>query len=236
MDFTGEDMQTTFDEEMAGLKTKLLLMGKRVEQAIRLSVQSLMERDIKICRRVIQNDRDIDDMEMEIDEICHRILALYQPTAGDMRFVTSSMKINSNLERMGDLAVDISERALTLNEVEPLKPHLEIPRLSEITLDMLKGALESLVNRDSELAKRVRERDDEVDDMNDQLIRVLISYMLDNRTIIKPALDLIMISRYLERIADHAANIASDVIYLSDGTDVRHQPAVSAPSVSAKKT
>jgi len=220
-------MQTTFDEELAGLKEKILLMGARVEEAIGLSIQSLVKRDSKLCRRVIQNDRDIDDMEMEVDEICHRILALYQPTAGDMRFVTSCMKINANLERMGDLAVDISERALTVNKVEPLKPYIDIPQLAGIVQEMLKDSLNSLVNRDSDLAQKVRERDNQVDQLNDQIIRVLITYMLDDRAVIKQALDTVLISRFLERIADHAEDIALNVIYMLDGKNLHHQHAES---------
>jgi phosphate transport system protein len=220
-------MPTTLEEELSALKQKLLLMGSRVEEAIRLSVKSIVSRDNKLARVVIQSDRDIDDMEMDIDETCHRLLALFQPTAGDMRFVTSCMKINSNLERMGDLAADISERALTVNEVEPLKPYVDIPLLAAITQEMLKSSLDSLVNRDPELARKVRARDTQVDELNDQLIRVLISYMLDNRAVIKQALDLILISRYLERIADHAVNISTDVIYLVEGKDLRHQEVVS---------
>jgi phosphate transport system protein len=220
-------MPTTFEEELSGLKERIILMGARVEDAIRLSIQSLVKRDSKLSRQVIQDDRDVDDMEIENDEICHRILALYSPTAGDMRFITSCMKINSNLERMGDLAVDISERALTLNEVPPFKPYVDIPLLAEIAQEMLKGALDSLVKRDAELAKQIRKRDDEVDKLNDQMIRVLITYMLDNRSVIKQALDLILVSRYLERIADHAANISENVIYLVEGKDIRHQQPVS---------
>jgi phosphate transport system protein len=220
-------MATNFQDDLLALREKLLLMGSRVEESIRLSVKSLVARDNKLARNVIQNDRDIDDMEMEIDESCHKLLALYQPTAGDMRFVTSCMKINSNLERMGDLAADISERALTVNQVEPLKPYVDIPLLASITQEMLKGSLDSLVNRDAEMARKVRARDTRVDELNDQLIRVLISYMLDNRAVIKQALDLILISRYLERIADHAVNISMNVIYLVEGKDVRHQEVIS---------
>ncbi len=216
-------MQINFDEELAGLKEKILLMGSRVEESIRLSIKSIVDRDSKLSRRVIQSDRDINDLEIEIDEICHRLLALHQPMAGDMRFITSSMKINSDLERMGDLAVNICERALTLNEVAPLKPLIDIPRLAGISQEMLKCSLDSLVNRDPVMAKKVCERDDEVDSLNDQLIRELISYMLDDRANIKRALDLILVSRYLERIADHATNISEDVIYMVDGKDIRHR-------------
>jgi phosphate transport system protein len=216
-------MQISFDEELSGLKEKILLMGSKVEESIRLAMKSLVDRDSKLARRVIQSDRDINDLEIEVDETCHRLLALHQPMAGDMRFITSSMKINSDLERQGDLAVNICERALTLNEVAPLKPFIDIPRMAAIAQEMVKVSLDSLVNRDPEMAKKVCERDDEVDNLNDQIIRELISYMLEDRANIKRALDLILVSRYLERIADHATNVSEDVIYMVQGKDIRHR-------------
>ena len=219
----GKRMQTSFEEELGGLKEKILLMGSKVEEAIRLAMKSLVDRDSKLARQVIQSDRDINDLEIEVDEMCHRLLAMHQPVAGDMRFITSAMKINSDLERMGDLSVNISERALTLNEVSPLKPFIDIPRLASIAQEMLKSALDSLVNRDPVTAKKVCERDDEVDNLNDQIIRELISYMLEDRANIKRALDLILVSRYLERVADHATNIGEDVIYMVQGKDIRHR-------------
>jgi phosphate transport system protein len=136
---------------------------------------------------------------------------------------TSAMKINSDLERMGDLAVNIAERALTLNEVAPLKPFIDIPHMASIAQEMVKVSLDSLVNRDADSAKKVCERDDEVDNLNDQIIRELISYMLEDRANIKRALDLILVSRYLERVADHATNVAEDVIYMVQGKDIRHR-------------
>src|SRR5271154_856319 len=219
----GKRMQITFDEELAGLKEKILLMGSKVEEAIRLAMKSLVDRDSKLARQIIQSDRDINDLEIEVDEMCHRLLAMHQPVAGDMRFITSAMKINSDLERMGDLSVNIAERALTLNEVAPLKPFIDIPRLANITQEMVKVSLDSLVNRDPKMARQVCERDDEVDNLNDQIIRELISYMLEDRANIKRALDLILVSRHLERIADHATNVAEDVIYMVQGKDVRHR-------------
>ena len=216
-------MQISFDEELAGLKEKLLFMGSKVEEAIRLAMKSLVDRDSKLARRVIQSDHEINDLEIEVDEICHRLLALHQPMAGDMRFITSSMKINSDLERIGDLSSNIAERALTLNEVAPLKPFIDIPRMASIAQEMVKVSLDSLVNRDPEAAKKVCERYDEVDNLNDQIIRELISYMLEDRANIKRALDLILISRHLERIADHATNVAEDVIYMVQGKDIRHR-------------
>jgi len=216
-------MQISFDEELAGLKEKLLLMGSKVEEAIRLAMKSLVDRDSKLARRVIQSDHEINDLEIEVDEICHRLLALHQPMAGDMRFITSSMKINSDLERIGDLSSNIAERALTLNEVAPLKPFIDIPRMASIAQEMVKVSLDSLVNRDPEAATKVCQRDDEVDNLNDQIIRELISYMLEDRANIKRALDLILVSRHLERIADHATNVAEDVIYMVQGKDIRHR-------------
>jgi phosphate transport system protein len=215
-------MQISFDEELSTLKEKILLMGSKVEESIRLALKSIVDRDSRLAKKVIQSDRDINDIEIEIDEICHRLLALHQPMAGDMRFITSAMKINSDLERQGDLAVNMAERALTLNEVAPLKPFIDIPRLAGITQEMVKVSLDSLVNRDPKTARQVCERDDEVDNLNDQIIRELISYMLEDRANIKRALDLILVSRYLERIADHATNVAEDVIYMVEGKDIRH--------------
>lgn len=218
----GKRMQISFDEELSQLKEKILFMGSKVEEAIRLAMKALVDRDSKLARQVIQGDRDINDLEIEVDEICHRLLALHQPMAGDMRFVTSAMKINADLERIGDMSVNIAERALTLNEVAPLKPFIDIPRMAAIAQEMVKVALDSLVNRDPASAKKVCMRDDEVDNLNDQIIRELISYMLEDRANIKRALDLILVSRYLERVADHATNIGEDVIYMVEGKDIRH--------------
>jgi phosphate transport system protein len=216
-------MQISFDEELNSLKERILLMGGKVEEAIRLAMKSMVDRDSKLARQVIQGDRDVNDLEIEVDETCHRLLALHQPMAGDMRFITSAMKINSDLERIGDLSVNIAERALALNEVAPLKPYIDIPRMAQIAQEMVKVSLDSLVNRDPVSAKKVCERDDEVDNLNDQIIRELISYMLEDRANIKRSLDLVMVSRQLERIADHATNVAEDVIYMVEGKDIRHR-------------
>ena len=216
-------MQISFDEELGGLKEKILLMGSKVEEAIRLAMKSLVDRDTKLSRQIIRDDRDINDLEIEVDETCHRLLALHQPMASDMRFITSAMKINSDLERIGDMAVNIAERAITLNELPPLKPLIDIPRMASIAQEMVKVALDSLVNRDPVAAKKVCERDDEVDNLNDQIIRELLSYMIEDRAAITRALNLIFISRYLERIADHATNVAEDVVYMVQGKDIRHR-------------
>jgi phosphate transport system protein len=216
-------MQISFDEELGTLKEKILLMGSKVEEAIRLAMKSLVDRDTKLARQIIRDDRDINELEIEVDDVCHRLLALHQPMASDMRFITSVMKINSDLERMGDMAVNIAERAITLNELPPLKPLIDIPRMAAIAQEMVKVALDSLVNRDPDSAKKVCERDDEVDNLNDQIIRELLSYMIEDRAAITRALNLIFISRYLERVADHATNIGEDVIYMVNGKDIRHR-------------
>jgi phosphate transport system protein len=215
-------MHTQLENELETLKEKILLMGGRVEEAIRLSIKALVDRDSKLATQVIQHDRDINDLEIEVDEHCHKMLALFQPTAGDMRFITSAMKINSDLERMGDLSVNIAERVLALNEVAPLKPYIDLPRMAVIAQEMVRSALDSLVSRNVVAAKKVCERDDEVDHLNDQIFRELISFMLEDRANIKRALDLILVARHLERIADHATNVAEDVIYLVEGRDIRH--------------
>jgi len=212
----------TLQEEVGTLKEKILLMGGRVEVAIGLSVRSLKDRDSELARQVMKDDPLIDDLEIEVDELCHVILATQQPMAGDMRFITSAMKINSDLERMGDLAVNIAERALTLNEMPPLKPLLDIPRMAAIVQDMVRVSLDSLVNRDAGSARKVCERDDEVDDLNGQVFRELLSFMLENPVNIHRALDLILVARHLERIADHATNVVEDVIYMVQGKDIRH--------------
>jgi phosphate transport system regulatory protein PhoU len=151
------------EDELETLKEQILLMGGKVEEAIRHSMKSLTDRDSKLAEQVILRDRKIDDLQIEVDEHCHRMLALYQPTAGDMRFITSTMKINSDLERMGDLSVNIAERAIALNEDEPLKPYIDLPRMAEISQDMVHKALDSLVSGNVVSAKKVCERDDEVD-------------------------------------------------------------------------
>lgn len=212
----------TLSEELDNLKEKILLMGGKVEVAIGLSVRSLQDRDSEMARQVIERDRGINDLEIEVDELCHLILATQQPTAGHMRFVTSAMKINTDLERIGDLAVNIAERALDLNREPPLKPLIDIPRMAAITQEMVRVALDSLIGRDAAAARGVCERDDEVDDLNGQIFRELISYMLEDPAHIKRALDLILVSKHLERIADHATNIAEDVIYMVQGKDIRH--------------
>src|SRR5665213_3029633 len=214
-------MPISFDEELSTLKEKILLMGARVEESIRVALKSIVDRDSDLAKKVIQSDKDLNDLEIEVDEICHRLLALHQPMAGDMRFITSAMKINADLERQGDLAVNMAKRALTLNAEAPLNL-FDIPRLAVMTQEMVKDSLDSFVRHDSQMALHVRQRDDEVNDLNNLIIRKLVDYMLEDRAHIKSALELIQVSRDLERIADHATNVGEVVIYMVEGKDIRH--------------
>jgi phosphate transport system protein len=214
-------MPISFEQELSTLKEKILLMGARVEESIRLALKSILDRNSDLAKKVIASDRETNDIEIEIDEICHRLLALHQPMAGDMRFITSAMKIDADLERQGDLASNIAKRALLLNEATPLNFY-DIPRLGVMAQEMVKASLDSFVRLDPQMARQVRQRDDEVDDLNNLIIRKLVDYMLEDGAHIKSALELILVSRDLERIADHATNVGEVVIYMVEGKDIRH--------------
>ncbi|MBI4654189.1 MAG: phosphate signaling complex protein PhoU [Nitrospirae bacterium] len=215
-------MATIFDRELGKLKEKVLIMGTMVETAIRDAVASLVERNSELARKVIEKDYKINALDVEIDEECIRLLALRQPRAGDLRFITTAMKITTDLERMGDLAEDIAERAIELNEEPMLKPYIDIPRMAEISQGMLIDALDALIKGDTNLATDVIKRDDEVDKLNLQVFNELLFFMIQDPTNVSRATRITYISKYLERIADHATNIAEMVIYLVEGKIVRH--------------
>jgi phosphate transport system protein len=215
-------MTRHFHEELDGLKQTLLAMGAMVEDQIRRVMRALVERDEALARDVIERDREVNVYDVEIDEKCVELLALYQPTAGDLRFITTAMKIVTDLERIGDQAVNIAQRALELNEEPQLKPYIDLPRMAEKAQRMVKDALDSFVSRDTALAREVCGRDSEVDALKEQIFRELLTYMMADPGTIQRALALILISRNLERIADHATNIAEDVIFLVEAKDVRH--------------
>lgn len=215
-------MQRHFDEELKELKEDVLKMGSLVERAIHFSIKSLVDRDEVLSRQVITSDDAVNMMEIKIDDLSLKLLALHQPQAGDLRFITSVMKINSDLERMGDLAVNIAERTQNLLKAPLLKPLIDIPRMAKIAQEMVKDSLDAFVNGNSELARSVCQRDDQVDSLNDQIFRELLTYMLGNPKTIERAVDLILIGRNLERIADHATNISEDVIYMIDGKNIKH--------------
>lgn len=215
-------MQRFFDEELKTLKEKILRMGAMVEDQIANAIKALVERDSDLARKVIADDHRVNAMDVEIDEDALRLLALHQPTAGDLRFITTAMKISTELERMSDLAENISERAIELNEEPQLKPYIDIPRMAEHAQRMVKEALDAFVNRGSTLARKVCGDDDFVDGLTHQIFRELLTYMIEDPHTITRAVRITFIAKYLERIADHATNVAELVVYLVEGKIIRH--------------
>jgi phosphate transport system protein len=215
-------METHFQQELAKLKEQLLKMGGLAERAISNAIDALVRRDTPLAENTIGEDEKINNMELLIDDWCLKLLALHQPLAADLRFITSAMRINVELERIGDLAVNIAERVVSLNQEPQLKPYIDIPRMAEITKNMVKDVLDAFVNGDADLARAVCARDDQVDALNDQVFRELITYMLADPKTITRAVHLIIVSRYLERIADHATNIAEGVIFMVKALVIKH--------------
>lgn len=211
-----------FDEELKALKEKVLKLGFMVEAAIRDSVNSLVERDSDLARGVIEKDDLINAVEVQIDEECIRLIARRQPMGGDLRFITTAMKITTDLERMGDLAVNIAERSVELNEEPLLKPYKNIPRMAEIAQKMVRDSLDAFVRGCSTLPYEVIKRDDEVDDLTVKNFNELLGLMIRDPKIIQIALKRTYVAKYLERIADHATNIAEMVIYMCKGRIIRH--------------
>jgi len=215
-------METHFHQELNHLKGELLKMAGLAEQAIANAIDALVRRDTVLAEKTIREDEAINEMELEIDELSLKLLALYQPLAADLRFITSAMRINIELERIGDLAVNIAERVLSLNQEPQLKPYIDIPRMAEITKNMVKEVLDAFVSGNADLARAVCERDDQVDNLNDQVFRELLSYMLADPKTITRAVHLIIVSKHLERIADHATNIAEGVIFMVKARVIKH--------------
>jgi phosphate transport system protein len=215
-------IETHFQRELETLKENLLKMATLVEEVLRDAIQSLVKRDSDLAKKTMQKEDQINLMENTIDEMCLKLLALRQPMAVDLRFITSAMKIITDLERMGDQAVNICERVFSLNQEPQLKPYIDIPRMAEIAQSMVKDVLDAFVNRDSKLARSVCERDDLVDGLNDQVFRELLTYMISDPKTITRAVHLMIVCRCLERIADHATNIAEDVIFMVDALVIKH--------------
>ena len=213
---------TVFDEELQHLKEKLLKMGSLVEDAIKNSILSLVERDNALAQKVIDNDRLVNTLDVEIDEESIRLIALRQPKATDLRFITMAMKITTDLERMGDFAVNIAERAIELNEEPVLKPYIDIPKMREIAQGMIRDALNAFVKKDKHLALDVIMRDDQVDDLKRDVLQELALYMAKDPATVSRAMKVSFVAQYLERVADHATNIAEMVIYLVEGKIIRH--------------
>jgi phosphate transport system protein len=215
-------MQRHFDQELAQLKEHLLRMASVVERQIFRAMQSLVERDSDLAHGVVIHDHDVNSLDVDIDDACIKLLALHQPTARDLRFITTAMKISSELERMGDLAENIARRALELNEEPQLKPYIDLPRMGDSTMRMVQECLNAFVNSDATLARKVCNDDDYVDNLNEQLFRELLSFMLENPKTITRAIRLTFVAKSLERIADHATNIAELVVYMVEGKNIRH--------------
>lgn len=215
-------MERVFDKELKELKEKLLYMGGIVEKMIGLAIRGLIERNKELSQEIFKHEKEINMLHIEVDELCIKLIALHQPIAVDLRFITSAMKINNELERMGDQSVNISENTEIYLRYPQVKPLIDTPRIAEIASQMVKDSLTSFIKEDVELARRVLERDDEVDGLKDQIFRELLTYMLSDPKTIQPALALIFICRNIERIADHATNISEDVIFMALGKDIRH--------------
>jgi phosphate transport system protein len=214
-----------FEEELDHLKSRLLEMGGLAEEQVRVAIRGLVDRDPELVDRALAGDEAINRMHIEIDERCFTLLALYQPMAVDLRAIVAAVKINTDLERVGDLAINIAQAAERYAAHPPVKQLIDIPRMATIAQAMLRDALDAFVRRDTALAQLVLNQDDELDALKTQIFRELLTYMLQDASTIQPALDLILISRHLERIGDHATNIAEDVIFMVSAKDVRHHAA-----------
>jgi phosphate transport system protein len=216
-------MPKHLQREIENLKKKILSLGARIETTVHEAIRSIEERDVALAQEIMENDIQIDDFEVEVEEECLKILALHQPVAIDLRFIVAVLKINNDLERIGDLAVNIAERSAFLASVPPVNAAFDFARMSSKTESMLNKSLDALVNMDSELAHEVCSDDDEVDNINRQMYLTIQETIQEEPDKINSLIHLLSVSRHLERIADHATNIAEDVIYMIDGKIVRHK-------------
>ena len=219
---TSERHVRHFQDELEALKARLLEMGGYAEDRLQSAVKGLVDRDLAVIERVLGGDAPINQMHIEIDDRSFKLLALHQPMASDLRTIVAAVKINTDLERVGDLAVNIAEAARRYMEHPPVKELIDIPRMAVIAQHMLSDALDAYVRQDTALAQQVLDRDDELDALKTLVFRELLTFMLHNQSTIEPSLDLILISRHLERIGDHATNVAEDVIFMVEARDVRH--------------
>jgi phosphate transport system protein len=211
-----------FAEELEELKQRLLVMGGLAEERLRAAVRALVERDPALMTDVVRGDEAVNSLHLEIDDRCFKLLALHQPMAVDLRSIVAAFKINSDLERVGDLAVNVAEAAERYVTHAPVKPLIDLPRMADMARQMLHGALDAFVSKDVEAAQRVLTQDDVLDGLKNQIFRELLTYMLGDPRKIEPGIDLILVSRHLERVGDHATNIAEDVIFIVEARDVRH--------------
>ena len=211
-----------FREELEALQGRLLEMGGLAEERVRQALEGLVSRDPAKIDKVLSGDEPINQLHIEVDNRCFRLLALHQPMATDLRAIVAAVKINTDLERVGDLAVNIAEASKRYIGHAPVKQLIDIPQMGQIAQAMLRDALDAFVKRDTELATRVLNEDDRLDSLKTQVFRDLLTHMLQNQSTVEPSLDLILVSRHLERIGDHATNIAEDVIFMVSALDVRH--------------
>jgi phosphate transport system protein len=215
-------MERHFEKDLQELKDRLVWMGSLAERAVHQSVQAVLDGEKDMANRVIEEEPAINEMQIEVDERVVKLLATQQITAGDLRLAIAVSRINGELERIGDQAVNIAQSALRILRHPRVKPYVDLPRMSEIAEEMVRDSLNSLVRRDTELARNVLARDDVVDSLRNQIFRELLTYMMENSAVVFPAFELILVAKNLERIADHATNIAEDVIFMVVGRDVRH--------------
>lgn len=215
-------MERHFERDLGKLKERLLLMAGLAERAVHQSVEAVFEKNENLANRVLKEEPSINEMQIEIDDRVMQLVALQAPMAVDLRFILCASRINNDLERIGDQAVNIAQSALRILRHPQVKPYVDLPRMSELAEGMVRESLNALVRGDAELAKSVLIRDDEVDHLRDQIFRELLTYMMENSAVVFPAFELVLITKNLERIGDHATNIAEDVIYMVAGRDVRH--------------
>jgi phosphate transport system protein len=212
-----------YEEELRRLRERILLMGAKVEQLIRASVDALVNRDSELAKKMIAADKEINRLELAIDQLCLQILARRQPVASDLRGITIAMKLVTDLERIGDLGVNICERVLELNEEPPLKPYVDLPKMAEVAMAMVRDALDAFVAGDDKQAEEVIARDEIVDAYYAQIFRELLTYMMEAPKNIYRATRLQSIAKYIERVGDHATNLSEMVIFNVRGKDVRHK-------------
>ena len=211
-----------FQDELEHLKERLLAMGGLAEDRVESAVEALVAADPRRLEAIVEGDEPINQLHVEIDGLVFRMLALYQPMASDLRVIIAALKINADLERVGDMAVNIAEASLRYLAHPPVKPLLDLPRMAGLAQAMLRDSLDAFVRRDPALAQSVLDRDDVIDDLKRTVNRDLLALMVTNQALIEPALELILIARHLERIGDHATNIAEDIIFVVSARDVRH--------------
>jgi len=221
-------MQRHFHEELQQVKDKTLRLGSLVESMVERAVTAMVDRDSNIAEETIRSDDKADALEIEIDDACLRLLALHQPTAIDLRFITTAMKISTDLERMADQAVNICQRAMELNAEPQLKPYIDLPIMSQLAQKMLRDSLDAFVEKDVPKARSVIAGDNKVDQLKRQIFRELLTFMMEDPRTIARAIGLLLVSRHLERIADHATNIAEMVVFLVEGRNIRHS---SSPAI-----